>query len=348
MLVSVISPVFNKGKYIKSTIESVISQSYDDWELLLIDDGSTDNSLNIASEIAKKDSRIKVYERKDYSDTKGANVCRNVGMNVSQGKFIIFLDSDDLLLPHCIEQRIKCIKDYPGYSSYIFNVAYCKGPKATPYAKEGPPPLEVKQYIGAKNKEDYFLRKFLKFDLPWHTSGPIWDKDFLLSISGFNEKIQRLQDPEIHIRALLSDRISVKYLMHKTEYDVLHRNDDDRVVWNKEEFLRKQLEAIYSFLLQTIPLISKKRGIVYLEYMQGYLWLAEKLIYRHIRNFNKYDDKSVLLSKMDEIYSDAQIEVLLNGGFKLKLNIYRFFFQSFFIKRKIPGFILYMIIKYNK
>ena len=93
-LVSVIMPVYNAEKYLDRSISSIINQTYDNLEILLIDDCSTDNSYNILKEYAKKDKRIKVFhnqENQHVSET------RNVGIRNSTGKYLYFIDSDDFI-----------------------------------------------------------------------------------------------------------------------------------------------------------------------------------------------------------------------------------------------------------
>lgn len=91
-IISIITPVFNSQPYIDRTIKSVISQSYKNWELILIDDSSKDNSVNIISKYLG-DKRIKLIKLKKNG---GPGYCRNLGLKYSKGKFICFLDSDDI------------------------------------------------------------------------------------------------------------------------------------------------------------------------------------------------------------------------------------------------------------
>lgn len=98
--ISVIVPVYNAEKYIIECIESVISQSFTDWELLLINDGSTDNTSNIIDEYELKDSRVKSF----HFENEGLSVARNRGIDRACGNFIIFLDADDTLLPDSINK----------------------------------------------------------------------------------------------------------------------------------------------------------------------------------------------------------------------------------------------------
>ena len=107
-LVSVIIPSFNSSKFIGETIESIIHQSHSNWELIIIDDGSEDNTVKIIQEFISNESRIKLIER--YRDPKGAPTCRNIGIENSHGDYLIFHDSDDILASWCLESRLNYFK----------------------------------------------------------------------------------------------------------------------------------------------------------------------------------------------------------------------------------------------
>lgn len=93
-MVSIIVPVYNVEKYLDQCISSVLSQTYQDWELLLIDDGSTDNSKEICDQYSKTDSRIKAIHKVNG----GVSSARNLGLENAQGEYLMFLDSDDFWL----------------------------------------------------------------------------------------------------------------------------------------------------------------------------------------------------------------------------------------------------------
>lgn len=101
--VSVITPLYNCSDFLEQTIQSVLSQTYKNWEMIMVDDCSKDNSLEIAQRYAAQDSRIKVIQLDKNS---GAAVARNTAIEAAKGRFIAFLDSDDLWLPSKLEQQI--------------------------------------------------------------------------------------------------------------------------------------------------------------------------------------------------------------------------------------------------
>ena len=117
--ITAIIPIHNSSKHIKQCIESVLNQTYKNIELILIDDASTDNSVELVKNI--KDNRIKLIELKENS---GAAVARNKGIEEATGDYICFLDSDDYWLPNKLERQIKFIEEnnytfiYAGYDYF--------------------------------------------------------------------------------------------------------------------------------------------------------------------------------------------------------------------------------------
>jgi glycosyltransferase involved in cell wall biosynthesis len=102
-LVSIITSVYNSGKYIVPTIEAIIRQSYQNWELLITDDASTDDSIRIVEDYIKKDNRIKLFK---LHANAGAAIARNHSIKMAQGRFIAFCDSDDIWFPEKLEKQI--------------------------------------------------------------------------------------------------------------------------------------------------------------------------------------------------------------------------------------------------
>lgn len=105
--VSIISPLYNKVDYIIDTIHSVLSQSYSDWEMLIVDNGSTDGSWEKAQQI--QDARIRLFQ----SPNQGPGVARNYGLIKAQGEWIQFLDADDLLEPEHLENQLATARQNP-------------------------------------------------------------------------------------------------------------------------------------------------------------------------------------------------------------------------------------------
>ncbi len=106
MKVSVLTPAYNVEQYISETIESILSQTFSDFEFIILDDGSTDNTFEIATEYAKKDSRIKVFKNEKNLGIAGN---RNKLLTLAKGEYVAWQDSDDISLPFRLEKQVKIL-----------------------------------------------------------------------------------------------------------------------------------------------------------------------------------------------------------------------------------------------
>ncbi len=117
-LVSIVTPAYNVEKYIEETINSVLNQTYKNWEMIVVDDCSNDNTLKLIQNFSKEDSRIKSYKNTINS---GVSFTRNKAIDIAQGKYIAFLDADDLWDKEKLEKQIefmeknKILLSYTGY-----------------------------------------------------------------------------------------------------------------------------------------------------------------------------------------------------------------------------------------
>lgn len=105
---SIIVPVYNSENFLRECIDSLLAQTYTDFELLLIDDGSTDHSGQICDEYARKDLRIKVF----HSCNRGVSTARNLGLSAARGRYVNFVDSDDWVTPDYLEKYVKARVEY--------------------------------------------------------------------------------------------------------------------------------------------------------------------------------------------------------------------------------------------
>lgn len=168
---TVIIPVYNAEKYIGKCIDSILSQSYQLYEVLLIDDGSTDNSLSICQEYEKKDKRIKVFHQKN----EGPSSARNYGLRLAQGTYLTFIDADDYIMPTMFSELIRIMDD----TSCDLVIS----------------PFTV-EYVYFKNKK--FLRPNLHFDGLLRNSKEDADKIFsLFEATIINSPCARIYKTEI-------------------------------------------------------------------------------------------------------------------------------------------------------
>lgn len=186
--VTVVIPNHNKGTLIEQTLESVLAQSSPP-EIVVIDDASTDVSRDIVRRYGQGHARVKAIL---LDENRGGSHCRNLGLAASSGDHVMFLDSDDLLEPTCCETRLLVAERHPEHDAWIFPMRVFRDDPAETIVSSIP-------RCGGD-----LLGAFLRFRLPWSIMQPLWRRSFLESIDGFDETFKRLQDPEMHARALLA------------------------------------------------------------------------------------------------------------------------------------------------
>lgn len=117
-ILSIVMPVFNHCADVITMINSIVSNDFTDWELLAVDDGSDKETLGMLHEYVVKDKRIKVICRE--CAPKGAQTCRNIGMERAKGEYIVFFDSDDYIAPYCLRQRVEMLSKRPELDFMVF------------------------------------------------------------------------------------------------------------------------------------------------------------------------------------------------------------------------------------
>ncbi len=166
-LVSIIVPTFNTEKFIRQTIESVQNQTYINWEMILADDASTDNTVRIIEEFAQKDNRIKLFK---LPENRGNGFARNAALEKATGKYIAYLDADDLWFPEKLEKQIQFLKTNNLHFTFSFYDSIDEEGNDLNRRVESPNPLTYKQlffcnYVGnltAIYDADYFGKIILE------------------------------------------------------------------------------------------------------------------------------------------------------------------------------------------
>lgn len=234
--VSIIIPTYNAQDYISETLNSVLLQSYTNWECIVIDDGSTDQTTKLVLEYALKDKRIHLIETEVAS--KGAAVCRNIGLRIAHGSYVIFLDSDDLLASDCLKNRIHFVEENPDLDFVVFQM------ETFGLGKE----------LMTKFSEDY-LASFASFDLKWQTSCPIWKKSYLVYLGGFSEQLFIFEDPELHLKALQSSNRFV--VLHHANPDSYYRVRE-RSILDKNEIYFRKMECYITYIEKAASFLHRK------------------------------------------------------------------------------------------
>ena len=127
-LVSVVIPTYNKSAYLIEMLKTIKVQTYSNWELFIVDDGSDDEEYAKVMAFVSDDDRIKLMKRN--REPKNGDTCRNIGMDLAKGKYIIIFDADDLVSKTCFENRVRFMEEHPEYDYVSFpSASFIEGTK---------------------------------------------------------------------------------------------------------------------------------------------------------------------------------------------------------------------------
>lgn len=306
--ISIIIPAYNAELYLNECIMSVCKQSYNNLEIIIVDDGSTDNTLDIIEKIKKKDSRIIVVQKKNG----GVSSARNEGMKKATGDYVLFLDADDWLDPDCCEVLMKealssdaeiIFFDY--YKEYINKTVRCHAYKSAKL-----------QNIRGKVNEFFIFN--MKTVTPW---GKLFKRS-CLDNETYNEKMSVAEDVDFSFRVYkkITSAIYIhKCLMHYRvlEKSAIHGYDSN--IKEKFEYSLKIInhtmgknvtgyrEAYYSFA-----------AIAYLVICQNYYCLNQSSSFykkmRGIKSFNNSSWVKDLFNNYKKIYIPRSRKLLVLFG----------------------------------
>ncbi|MFD2203178.1 glycosyltransferase family 2 protein [Shivajiella indica] len=241
MTVSIIIPTYNRGELLRETIDSIIGQSYPFWELLIIDDESSDNTHEIVEKYEKQDSRIKYFKRPNNLP-KGANACRNYGLSLASGTFIKWVDSDDLLKENNLELQIKVLKENR-------NIKVCLGYSQNFFKNKD----NLKDLWSRSFESNNFFYDHIKNNIRWHLGAILWKKE-ALNQEPFSNSLMNSQEWLMNSIALLDLEHSQIYNLKEIIY--LVRRGHRRISSNtSSSYYFHQTKARFLLLLEML-----KRG----------------------------------------------------------------------------------------
>lgn len=292
--ISVIIPIYNAEKYLEECLNSVLCQSLSEIEVICIDDGSIDRSLQILEEYCKKDQRIVVKSQPNG----GAGKARNLGLTIAKGLFVAFLDADDWypdkdvlleLYNKAIENGVKvCGGSFSEFKDGKINTTYSGRFKFYQIETEG-------------------LIKYRDFQFDYGYIRFIYDLKFLLSNNIFFPDYRRFQDPPFYVRTMVCAKEF--YVIPKVVY--CYRKEDNKVNWTNEKVndlvrgLTDNLKMSKEENLEVLHTITVER--LNIEYL--------RIIKRHITS-----DNLLLIQLLIEANNNVDKELLIKNGYHLDPN----------------------------
>ena len=297
-LVSIVIPTYNRAYLIVETLNSILAQTYQNWECIVVDDGSTDNTKAIIKAYSKKDSRFQYYTR-PYTKPKGANACRNYGFEKSKGTYIQWFDSDDLMHPEKLKMKLRYAHETKA------DVVVDTHTTGTEIRLNDNPKVEI--FESSAFYIDFILGK-----------KPVITNDVMVSrpvvgLLRFDENLHKAQEYEFFTR-LFAQKLNYCFVDLPL---TLYRESDNSISKNTSRGNPLQVES----LIYLSKLMQRRHSdhplIVAKAERQGrktYKNLAKernlKMILKHFNFFSKVHHKSVLFFTLFVIYN-----ILTGRGF---------------------------------
>lgn len=224
-LFSIIIPIYNAEEYIEECINSVLCQSYERFEVICVNDGSTDRSLEIIQKYAEQDHRIIIVT----TENNGLPAARNEGIKLASGQYIQFLDSDDYLKTDALE-HISDAAEKNDYPDIIYsNVVFLKGTKADPIFW----PRRQVEYRGVFGGIDFVLKKLDTHEYEHYVWRYVINRQYMKSIAAvFDETPRKFEDVVYTFRVLLE----AKRIICIGDYTYVYRVHDGSITHKKQTF----------------------------------------------------------------------------------------------------------------
>lgn len=286
MLISIIIPTYNRGQWISKTINSVLNQTYRKFEIIVIDDGSTDNTSNILNEFVKSNSNIRYFKKING----GCSSARNLGLKYAKGELIAFLDSDDQYLPNALEVLQQALaKDRKA------NFAY------SPSIEVNENGTESINFPAAAAKPEYFaVEHFKTFNA--RPGSVLYKREIFKKVHGFNENFKYNEDSDFLQRVAIC--FNATYCPSPTVKVYSHHGNKSK---NRTEIYKVALISISDIEKEFPQFINSIINI----HSARVLELKEKLVELLIIE-KKYDQAS-------EIYNNLKTRKKLIISFSLKI-----------------------------
>lgn len=286
--ISIIVPIYKAEKYIRRCVDSILSQTYSDFEVLLVDDGSPDNSGRICDEYAAMDNRVRVFHKKNG----GVSSARNFGLDKSVGEIILFADSDDWFADNSFDVIIRLVKEND-FIQYSFQSVYASG----------------RTFRREKHMQDNTLDDALK-----NFTGTVWSVAFKKSIIEnhrlrFNENLKLAED----------QLFALEYMSHCTSYYTspcvlysYYQNRGSAMHSAKYEAYDMSCKAIHGFIAHQPLMAEYCKRLITFQIVEALL--NKNVTYRQILKLYENHSRDIK-NDTNKFYSSFQALYRINPTF---------------------------------
>ena len=299
-VVSIIIPVYNRENYISNTLQSILAQSYKNWECIIVDDHSTDRTIEIIEGFVRDDSRFKLMVRPNEIK-KGANGCRNYGYENSIGYYLNWFDSDDLMHPDFLFKKVTAFN-----SEESLDIVLSKTIKVE---IEGKKNFEQRTIVTDNLLEDYITRK-----VSWYLPDAMIKKKFIVESSLFDDDLKGGQDRDFYIKQLIR-KPKIKILDFYATLYLIHTQSISEKLYRSKDRNESNLYGYSHFLSLINQVVLLDKNNLLSDSLKKHYFIEIKKKMPNVLYFRKgvkiYYKKLVSLSFCNSFYISQWLKILL-------------------------------------
>ncbi|MFT5251348.1 MAG: glycosyltransferase involved in cell wall biosynthesis [Flavobacteriales bacterium] len=274
-LVSIIIPTYNRAHLISDTLNSVLAQTYTNWECIVVDDGSTDTTADVLASFFKKDARFQ-YHQRPTNRLKGAGTCRNIGFEMSKGSYIQYLDSDDLISENKLQEQIAILN-----SKSYYSIATCGWGRFLTLDGERLMIENLESYQSFESME-LFLTALIhsKGYFPIHSY--LINKKLIEKSGGWNEYLSLNDDTEFLMRLFVNTEkiyfssAALVYYRYANSTNLSSHNEEQKVIDMINSFQMVDCLLKIRFKVKYVYYIENIKDEIYINVMRNFPYLIEE------------------------------------------------------------------------
>jgi glycosyltransferase involved in cell wall biosynthesis len=314
--ISIIIPMYNRATLVGETLDSVLAQTYTDWECIVVDDGSTDNSVEVVQKYVDKDSRFKLLIRPE-DRIKGAPTCRNIGYENSKGEYIYFFDSDDILATEFLKTVYEKMNETPTAEYGVFQFSdFIETPD-----------IPVRLSRRYNPKAGSLFSQIITYKIQANTQNFFWRRSLLQkNLLMWREGLSCSQDPDFVCRTICHADKGIWLNIPCLVYVRKHSQSIGQESTYNTDIRTQVLKFIFDYCVDTgkmTPTLYSMylRTILRLQIVQSVLLGKKKLVYHYsilLRNLSRQNINDFLLIFLSNILLQLTPIIFICGYFLKK------------------------------
>ncbi|MFT3846463.1 MAG: glycosyltransferase family A protein [Lacibacter sp.] len=313
-IVSIITPSFNRADIVHETAESIFNQTYPHWEWIIVDDGSTDDTWKLLEGYAANDSRVKIAKRS--REPKGACTCRNTGVDIASGEYVMFLDTDDLIEPFCLQNRVDSMLAHPELDFGIF--------PSLMFSKK---PHDLNLWWNTDKPVSELKRQFYQ-DAIAQGTGILIKKESFIKVGKWDEQLHLWQDIDLFFRLYIQGYQYRKFFQLPPD---LHNRVNEKSLSRSSFLTWEKLKSRIAVVKNTVALLKQYQKTEFIT--EARYMLAE--IVSGLARTGRFTEAGDFVNwgKEEKVISAHEMNLLKNYMMYYRFKLYKIPFLKFMENR---------------